>query len=246
MQSPLLRPVGAHHHGPAGPPTPIFVGFPACGEALQSPSPFFDTPSQRRRSLLSDLLCDAQAALAQADAIMGGGDADMFDAAACHDDDDDDEDDEELDEEELGLLEALDAAWGSPSSSIFSTGTAATGASRASAASSTTAASSSRPIAIPASTYFKDQAQRAHLEKLNKKRQVCAGARATGGGDASPPLDRRPGRRMDTHGLRTAPRAMHAAPPAALQGPWCTVLAGGTRAPTPCPLVRTGPPLVSH
>lgn len=171
MQSPVLRPIG--HHGRGGPPTPVFVGFPAhAHDAPQSPTPWLDTPSQRRRSLLSDLLSDAQAAMAQANALLGGGgDADMFDAAAAHDDVSDD--DEDLDEEELGLLEALDAAWGSPSSSIFSTGTAATAASRGSGAGSSaaSAASASRPIAIPAATYFKDQAQRAAMEKLNKKRQ---------------------------------------------------------------------------
>jgi len=190
MQSPCL-------HAPRGHPFPgstflhagsVIVGFRAAqSEPPESPSPWRGAAgsnrgnhlaggggggggeSARPHSLLSDLLRDVQRAAAEADALMA-------DALAYEVDDDDDEDDDgedDLDDDELDLLEALNAAWGSPSSSVFS---AATGASRASTA------SSSRPIAIPAASYFKDQTQRAHLEKLNKKRQVRGGVSRGGGG----------------------------------------------------------------
>ncbi|GBF93249.1 hypothetical protein Rsub_05981 [Raphidocelis subcapitata] len=146
--------------------TPVVVGFRAAASETPESPPWrsgLDPGSQQRRhSLLSDLLRDVSAAAAQADAILRGGGA----AAALRDDDDDDDYDEgELDEDELSLLAALDGGWGSPAGSLVS---AASGLTAATAAS---AASSSRPIAIPAATYFKDEAQRAHLEKLNKKRQ---------------------------------------------------------------------------
>lgn len=174
MQSPCL-------HAPRGHPFPgstflhagsVIVGFRAAqSEPPESPSPWRGAAgsnrgdhlaggggggeSARPHSLLSDLLRDVQRAAAEADALMA-------DALAYEVDDEDEDGEDDLDDDELDLLEALDAAWGSPSSSVFS---AATGASRASTA------SSSRPIAIPAASYFKDQTQRAYLEKLNKKRQ---------------------------------------------------------------------------
>lgn len=153
--------------------TPV-VGFRAAAAASETPeSPSWrmglDPGSQQRRhSLLSDLLRDVSAAAAQADAILRGGGAGG--AGAPRTDDDDDDDEGELNEDELSLLAALDDGWGSPASAF----SAASGLTAATAAS---AASGSRPIAIPAATYFKDAAQRAHLEKLNKKRQVRRGPR---------------------------------------------------------------------
>jgi hypothetical protein len=162
LQSPCLQ-QQAHFVGSAFASPAVVVGFratAACDPLQESPwrsasaggDP--EASAQRRaRSLLSDLL---QAE--DADTLMAV-------AAAYDDDEDEEDDDDDLNDEDLDLLDALDAAWGSPtSSSALSSGTAATGRSAAS--------SSTRPIAIPAASYFKDQAQRAHLEKLTKKRQV--------------------------------------------------------------------------
>lgn len=149
MQASCCTPLRHHHHGPG--PASVIVGFSAQPDP-ESPSKYTTGSQQRRHSLLSDLLRDVQAA---ADAVA----MEDIDFADDDDDEDDEEDEDELDDEELSLLEGLSAAW-SPSSSIYSAGT-----SRASTCSST------RPIAIPASTYFKDQTQRMHLDRLNKKRQ---------------------------------------------------------------------------
>ncbi|GBF93648.1 hypothetical protein Rsub_06751 [Raphidocelis subcapitata] len=162
------------------PPVSLTVKY---GFDLESPQASPGPGSQQRqRSLLSDLLREASvedAAWGSSSSgndgagssaggggrgARGGGDEaaaaaihsllmGKFDGAAAFDDDDDDDDEAELAPDELSLLADLDAAWSSPSSSVLSR------------------ASSSRPITIPASTYFKDTAQRVQLDRLNKKRQ---------------------------------------------------------------------------
>lgn len=158
--------------------SPVIVGFdprggsdPAAGSpawrggSTAAASASAETPGAARRSALSLLMRDVQTAATIADELMAAADAGFMD-----EDDDGGGGESELDEDDLGLLEALDAAWGSPSSSVFSVATAATAAS---------SGSCSRPIAIPsaATSYFKDAAQRAHLEKLNQKRQVSKAGR---------------------------------------------------------------------
>ena len=180
--------------GDGGLASPIVVGFSAtastaaraASEAPETPSPWGGagrrtTPGSGgsgsgsgggsasvARSLLSSMLRDVRAAAAAADAIMGAATA----AEECDyddfDDDFDDDDDDDaagLDADDLAMLDALDAAWGSPASSAL---TRASGG----------ASSGSRPIAIPDCSYFKDAAQRAHLERLNQKRQWHSQQRA--------------------------------------------------------------------
>lgn len=130
--------------GHGGASTPVIVGFRAASTEPESPSKGANAGScQRRHSLLSDLLA-AGALLRAAERHGGGGggteeeeDGDVY----CDGDTDDDVDMDALDDEEMSLLEGLEAAW-SPSSSIYSAG----------AVSRASTASSSRPIAIPAAT----------------------------------------------------------------------------------------------
>lgn len=100
-----------------------------------------------RRSLLSDSLRASLAAggpLAHMAAAAGATRAHPLTGAALASDGgydgdgDEEEEEEELDDEELSLLEGLDAAWSPSACSVLSVGTST--------------ASSSRPIAIPAAT----------------------------------------------------------------------------------------------
>ncbi|KAI8467092.1 MAG: hypothetical protein J3K34DRAFT_431660 [Monoraphidium minutum] len=171
MHAPLPRP-SALNFGPGcfqaplcnGPQTPVIVGFRAQHEP-ESPNKGANESGGRRlgRSLLSDLLAAETCLRAPFGAPTDDMDEDEFEDGDATDGggDDYDEDDDlgGLDADELSLLEQVSAAWSPSSSSVFS------------AAPSTTSCGSSRPIAIPAASYFKDQAQRMHLDRLNKKRQ---------------------------------------------------------------------------
>lgn len=168
LSEPALRAAGAFASGPLARASAsvVVVGWQ---EPPESPSKGPGCCSfQRRHSLLSDALAGdpIRARRGGSGGPEGAANGSAPRPPACSDDDlDDDYDDDDpeegaLDEDELSLLEGLEAAW-SPSSSIRSAG----------AASRASTASSSRPIAIPAATYFKDQAQRMHLDRLNKKRQ---------------------------------------------------------------------------
>lgn len=129
----------------------LVVGFPAAPEpAPESPaaSPCGSTP-RRAHSLLSELLLASPPPPQPPPQGPAGGGAE----GARPEEEDDDDDEAALSADDLDLLAELDSAWSSPSSSVFSR------------------ASSSRPIAIPAVMYFKDEAQRRQLDRLKQKRQ---------------------------------------------------------------------------
>lgn len=147
-----IRPIDAGHGGLAGEHNfagPTIFGFTAqqetpCSAQRCAASNRLSLDS-RRHSLLSDLMASIaqQAAEAEAeDAAMGeAGDDDAYD-----DDDEDEEDDLGEDDELKTMMEEMENAW-SPSSSIGAASSIySSGTSRASTC------SSSRPIAIPAST----------------------------------------------------------------------------------------------